>query len=142
MRRARCEEGEVRLETRRPLQRRDDGPAVARASGRRLVPLWRRRAGLRRREGEVALVERLRPDRQHPRLISGRSRDISRHLGRARAGAAPGASRSRQYFAGFFGQPSTKVRCSTRQPRGSADCCTWKTCAWEEQGAAREERAA
>mmetsp|Transcript_23101 Transcript_23101/g.73941 ORF Transcript_23101/g.73941 Transcript_23101/m.73941 type:complete len:377 (+) Transcript_23101:1047-2177(+) len=59
---------EVRLETRRPLQRRDDGPAVARASGRRLVPLWRRRAGLRRREGEVTLVERLRPDRQHPRL--------------------------------------------------------------------------
>ena len=38
---------------------------------------------------------------------------------------------SRQFFAGFLGHPSTKVRWRTRHDPGSALCCTWYT--WAEQ---------
>ena len=50
--------------------------------------------------------------------------------GSGSTGSRP-ASRSRQFFAGFLGHPSTKVRWRTRHDPGSALCCTWYT--WAEQ---------
>lgn len=51
-------------------------------------------------------------------------RHSKRHLNRRASFRKGGA-----HLAGFLGQPSTKVRWSTRQPRACAFCCTWYTCA-------------